>query len=195
MLTVNDRMKNPEYGDAYTFVAFDPDSKAVINFDVGKRTAETTRRFIFDLSGRMKGKLQISTDGFTPYITAIEDAFGSDAHYAQIVKTYSAEKPEGSRYRPPKISGVVVQQISGRPERSRVCTSYVERNNWTIRTHLRRFTRLSNGFSRKLDNMKAALSLWFWYYNFCRIHGSTRVTPAMALGVTDRLWDLKEILV
>ena len=105
----------------------------------------------------------------------------------------AAENPGGSRYRPPKISGVQITKISGNPKR-RACTSYVERNNWTIRTHLRRFTRLSNGFSRKMDNMKAALALWFWYYNFCRIHGSTRVTPAMALGVTDRLWDLADIV-
>ena len=193
MLTDEDKEQNPEYGDAYTFVAFEPDSKAVIGFHVGKRTADNTHRFIWDLSRRLLGKPQISTDGFTPYITAIEHAFGADAHYAMIVKTFSAENPGGSRYRPPKISGVQITKISGNPKR-RACTSYVERNNWTIRTHLRRFTRLSNGFSRKLNNMKVALALWFWYYNFCRIHGSTRITPAMALGVTDRVWDLAEIV-
>ena len=194
MLTEIDRAENPDYGDAYTFVALDPESKAVIGFAVGKRTARTTREFIWDLSQRLEGKPQISTDGFLPYVPAIEDAFGADADYAMIIKTFAAENPGGSRYRPPRISGVTVHHVSGRPKRNRICTSFVERNNWTIRTHLRRFTRLSNGFSRKLENMKAALALWFWYYNFCRIHGSTRNTPAMALGVTDKVWDLVEIV-
>lgn len=191
-VTDRDRHDNPEYGDAYAFIAFDPDSKAVIAHAVGKRDGETTELFIDDLRTRLESRVQLSTDGWAPYRDTIESAFGAGVDYSQIIKSYASEEAGPGRYSPPKVSSVTITRIEGNSKR--VCTSYVERNNWTIRTALRRFTRLSNGFSRKLDNLRAAVALWLWYYNFCRIHGTTRVTPAMALGVTDRLWDLGELV-
>lgn len=191
-LTEQDRIEHPEYGDTYTFIAFDPDSKAVISHLVGKRHEAMTFEFIDDLQRRLAGRIELSTDGWAAYREAIETAFGANVDYSQIVKTYASEQPGPGRYSPPKVSGVQVTRVTGKS--GRVCPSYVERNTWTIRTALRRFTRLSNGFSRKLDNLRAAVALWLWYYNFCRIHGTTRVTPAMALGITDRLWDLADIV-
>lgn len=185
---------NPELGDQYTFIALDPDTKLVPVFVVGKRDPATTFHFVRELRRRLVGRLQITTDGFRPYIEAIETAFGADVDYAQLVKLFAAENPGPGRYSPPKVSGIEITEISGHPDRSRICTSYVERNNLTIRMQLRRFTRLTNGFSRKLANLKAALALHFAWYNFCRIHSSLRITPAMAAGVTDRVWDLGDLL-
>lgn len=193
-LTAEDVMRKPEWGDAYTFVALDPASKAVLNFTVGKRDATTTWRFIRDLRVRVNGRIQISTDGFAPYIDAVERHFGSEVDYAQIIKLFAAENPGPGRYSPPKVSGIEINRIAGSPQRSKIGTSYVERNNLTIRMQLRRFTRLTNAFSKKLENLKAAIALHFWHYNFCRIHGSLRITPAMAAGVTDRVWSLDEIV-
>lgn len=182
---------NPELGDAYTFVSIDPATKLVLNFAVGKRTSKTTNIFIADLSQRVDGPVQLSTDGWPPYIQAIIQYFGNRADYAQLVKLYGHDA--SGRYSPAPLTGVQVQTFLGVPDRSKVCTSYVERNNLNIRMHLRRFTRLTNAFSRKLSNLKAALSLWFWYYNFCRIHKTIRTTPAMAAGLTDRVWELREL--
>ena len=114
--------------------------------------------------------------------------------YAQIAKVYAAENPGPGRYSPPRVTGIEITHVTGAPDPSRVCTSYVERGNLTIRMQLRRFTRLTNAFSKKLENLMAALALWFWYYNFCRIHGSLRITPAMAAGVTDRVWELRDLI-
>lgn len=191
-VTHADRMMNPEYGDAYAFIAFDPDSKAVIAHLVGKRDWRTTERLIDDLAGRLDARVQLSTDGWAPYRETIERAFGADVDYSQVVKMYASENPGPGRYSPPKVASVQVTRIEGNSQR--VCTSYVERNNWTIRTNLRRFTRLSDGFSRTLSNLKAALALWLWFYNFCRQHGTTRITPAMALGVTDHVWSLADLV-
>lgn len=193
-VTKQEAKTNPDIGDVYTFVALEPDSKAIPIFEVGKRDVETTHRFISGLRRKISGKVQISTDGFTPYSTTIERYFGSEADYAQIVKTYGSDNPAPGRYSPPYVTGVGIKSISGNPKKSRICTSYVERNNLTIRMHQRRFTRLTNAFSRKIENFKASLSIYFWWYNFCKIHGSLRVTPGMALGVTDRIWDLKEVI-
>lgn len=191
-VTPQDRIENPEHGDAYAFIAFDPDSKAVIAHAVGKRDWSTTERFINDLSQRLDSRVQLSTDGWMPYRETIERAFGANVDYSQIIKLYASEHPGPGRYSPPKVASVQVTKIEGNSRR--VCTSYVERNNWTIRTNLRRFTRLSNGFSRKMANLRAALALWLWFYNFCRQHGTTRLTPAMALGITDHVWSLADVL-
>ncbi len=193
-LSKEEQLTNPSFGDAYTYVALDPDSKAVIAFTLGKRDHATTWEFIKDLSERVTGEPQISTDGFRPYIEPIQQYFGPGAHYATVVKTYNPEPAGRGRYSPPKVTSQHITRISGNPKKSKIGTSFVERNNWTMRTNLRRLTRLSNGFSRKFANLKAALSLWFWYYNFCRIHGTTKTTPAMAAGVTTRLWNLEELL-
>jgi IS1 family transposase len=193
MLKPEDRRRHPEYGDTYTYVALDPISKLVVGFLVGKRNRPDTERFIADLSGRIVGDVQFSTDGFGPYIAAIQRHFGHRATHAELVKMYAAENPGPGRYAPPKVTGIEINERWGIPDRSKVCTSYVERNNWTIRCSVRRFTRLTNAFSRKLENLRAAVSLWFAYYNFCRVHGSLKVTPAMQARLTDRIWDLREL--
>jgi len=183
-----------ELGDAYTFIAFDPNTKLVPAFKVGKRDGATTNAFIRDLKERVTGRIQLSTDAFRPYVDAVERAFGADIDYGQIIKQYAAQDAGRGRYSPPAIISVETVEIQGRPEESRICTSYVERNNLTIRMQLRRFTRLTNGFSKKLVNLKAMVALFLAYYNFCRIHGSLRVTPAMAAGITDRVWELSELV-
>lgn len=193
-LTADDRLLNPDYGDQYAFVAFNPETKLVPTFIVGKREGRTALQFMHDLRSRVTGRLQISTDGFAPYIDAVERAFGMDADYAQLIKVYEAGEPGMGRYSPPHVTEVVIKPIAGAPDIDRICTSYVERNNLTMRMQLRRFTRLTNAFSKKLDNLKAALALHFWYYNFCRVHNSIRVTPAMEAEITDRIWGLEELV-
>jgi len=193
-LTDQDRLLHPDYGDMYTFVAFDPATKLVPSFLVGKRDGLTALHFMQDLRQRVTGRLQISTDGFAPYIEAVERAFGADADYAMLIKIYEAGEAGMGRYSPPHVTEVVVKTITGAPDPDRICTSYVERNNLTIRMQLRRFTRLTNAFSKKYENLKAALALHFWYYNFCRLHSSIRVTPAMEAGITNRVWDLEALL-
>ena len=193
-LTDDDRLLHPDYGDMYTFVAFDPTTKLVPSFVVGKRDGVTTLHFMQDLRQRVVGRVQISTDGFSPYVEAIDRTFGADAGYAQIIKVYEAGEAGSGRYAPPHVVEMIEKIIAGAPAQERICTSYVERNNLTIRMQLRRFTRLTNAFSKKYENLKAALALHFWHYNFCRIHSSIRVTPAMEAGITNRVWDLAELL-
>jgi hypothetical protein len=139
------------------------------------------------------GPVQLSTDGFLAYLSTIQGHFGNRATHAEIVKMYASINPGPGRYAPPKVTGVAITERFGIPDRSKVSTSYVERNNWTIRCSVRRFTRLTNASSEKAENLKAAVALWFAYYNFCRIHGSLRVTPCMQAGITERVWDLKEL--
>ena len=192
-LTAEEKLYHPEYGDTYTFVALDPTTKVVVSYWVGKRDFPSTDAFIMDLSRRIDGEVQLSTDGYAAYIDAIQRHFGFRATHAELVKLYAAENPGPSRYAPPKVTGIQIQERWGIPDRSKICTSYVERNNWTMRCQIRRLTRLTNAFSRKLENLKAAIALWFAYYNFCRLHGSIRVTPAMQAGITDRIWELREL--
>lgn len=192
-LTPKER-SNGEDGDQYVYVGFDPDTKLVIAFAVGKRDSDTTDRFVQDLRDRTAGLPQITTDGFRPYLEAVEQAFGNDVHYATLVKSYAADDPGPGRYSPPKVSGMDITTITGQPKRNRVCTSYVERNNLTMRLALKRLNRLTLAFSKKLSALKAAVALNFAYYNFCWIHGSLRITPAMAAGITDHVWSLKELL-
>jgi len=189
-----DRIQHPEYGDTYTFVALDPTTKMVVAYLVGKRDQKHTDRFVADLSQRIEGPVQLSTDGFLSYIAAIQRHFGYRATHAEIVKFYATEDAGPGRYAPPKVTGIEITERWGIPDRSKISTSYVERNNWTIRCSVRRFTRLTNAFSRKLENLKAAVALWFAYYNFCRVHGSLRVTPAMQAGITDHVWGWNELL-
>ena len=193
VLKPEDRVNNPEYGDAYTFVALDPETKAVVGYLVGKRDYISTDTFIADLSKRIEGTVQLSTDGFQYYHPTIVRHFGNRASHAEIVKWYTSVNPGSGRYAPPMVGGTQITERSGNPDPRRICTSYVERNNLTIRCSVRRFTRLTNAFSRKLENLKAAVSLWFAYYNFCRIHGSLKATPGMKAGITDRIWDLMEL--
>ncbi len=195
-LTYEERFR-PDMGDEYVFVALDAETKLIPHFDVGKRNMVTAYRFMDGLKAKLNGngRFQLTTDGFTPYIGAVEMAWGADApDFAQLVKLYGAIPPGPARYAPPKIVEAVPTVVHGNPDPAFVSTSYVERQNLTIRMACRRFTRLTNAFSKKLDNLKAALALHFAYYNFVRIHRSLRVTPSMAAGVTDRVWDLTELL-
>ena len=181
-------------GDFWTFVALDPDTKLVPSFRVGKRDASNTRAFVQDLAARVRGRVQISADQMPAYVEAIRMEFGNDADFAQIVKSYEAEAIGPGRYSPPRVVQVSSRRIFGNPDPTRVSTSHVERQNLTMRMQMRRFTRLTNGFSKKPENLWAAVALHFAWYNFVRVHRSLRVTPAMAAGVTGRVWELGELV-
>ena len=188
-----------EYGDQYTFVALDADTKLAIAHTIGKRNMATTREFIADLSSRLADReeddnVQLSSDGFRAYADAIEMEFGLDVDYGQVIKEYVAVHAGRGRYSPPAVTAIEKRKVLGNPLESDIGTSYVERQNLTMRMSMRRMTRLTNAFSKKLDNLKAAVALHFFYYNFCRIHRSLEITPAMAAGVTDRLWDFNDLL-
>lgn len=147
------------------------------------------------LSERVRDGIQLSTDGFTPYLDAVRIAFLEKVvHYGQIVKVYAAARPGPARYSPPRFTSAQRDEVYGRPDREHISTSLIERKNLTLRMHLRRFTRLTNAFSKKLDNLRAALSLHFAFYNFCRRHSSIKQTPAMAAGLTDHVWSIMELL-
>ena len=192
----NEEKLNPELGDQYVFVAIDAETKLVPSYLVGKRDGETALRFMMDLQERLQGngRIQLTSDGFKAYIQAVEETFGADVDYAQLVKLYSAENPGPGRYSPPRVSEVISTVINGNPNPNLISTSYVERQNLTMRMAIRRFTRLTNAFSKKLINLKAHLALHFAYYNFVRIHKTLRITPAMEAGVTNRLWELQQLI-
>jgi len=186
---------SPEWGDRYVYVALDARSKLVPCFEIGQRDADTTNRFMSKLRGCLNGhRVQTTADGFTPYIWAVEQAFGADADYAQEIKDFRENGVARDRYRPPDF--VTTQQIviAGHPERRSVSTSYVERQNLTMRMSMRRFTRLTNAFSKRLTSLRAAVALHFAHYNFVRPHISLRITPAMAAGVTGHFWTLEDLL-
>ena len=182
-----------EYGDQYVFIAMDADTKLVPLYMVAKRSGESARSFMYQLADRIDNRFQLSTDAFPPYPDAVERAFGSDVDYAQILKKYQEEAGE-RRYSPGKIISVTKIPIMGFPLKSRISTSYIERQNLTIRMQMRRFTRLTNAFSKKLDNLKAAVALHFFHYNFMRIHQTLRVTPAMEARITNHIWTWEEFL-
>jgi hypothetical protein len=153
--------------------------------------------FVRDLASRLSHRVQLTSDGYRPYLEAVEGAFGGDIDYAMLVKLYgkdSAGSDNERRYSPAKCIGTMPQTVMGRPDPSHVSTSFVERHNWTVRTNMRRYTRLSNGFSRKIENHEAAVALNYFVYNFIKIHRTLRVTPAMAAGVTTRLWDVADLV-
>jgi IS1 family transposase len=186
-----------EFGDQYVFVGMDADTKLVISHLVGKRESATTYYFMRDLRERVTGRIQLTTDGFKPYRPAVEDTFGGDVDYAQLVKVYG-EVPKGAGgrgwYAAAKFMSAYSSTISGVPRPSAVSTSYVERQNLTMRMQMRRFTRLTNAFSKKLENLKASVALHFAHYNFVRVHQSLRITPAMAAGLTGHVWEMEELL-
>lgn len=181
-------------GDMWTFVAIDRDSKLVPAFRVGKRTRENAVLFMSDLSNRLANRVQLSSDSLNTYVDAVERAFGADVDYGQIVKFYDAEPIGAGRYAPPRVTGAERTVIAGSPDQSQICTSHVERQNLTMRMSMKRFARLTLAFSKKLENLKAAVGLHFAYYNLVRLHRTTRVTPAMAAGVHSRLWTLEELV-
>lgn len=181
-------------GDFWTFVALDPDTKLIPAYRVGKRTKENAVAFLSDLSDRLAVRIQLSSDALNSYEDAVERVFGADVDYGQIVKFYDSDYVGPGRYSPPRVTGAERTVIAGSPDQAHISTSLVERQNLTMRMSMRRFTRLTNGFSKKVENLKAAVSLHFAHYNFVRLHKSLRVTPAMAAGVSDRLWTLKELV-
>lgn len=185
--------KQGEAGDVWTWTAICAETKLVPSFLVGGRDGGYATEFIQDLAGRMASRIQLTSDGHRAYLEAVESAFGGDVDYAQLIKIYGPA-PEGQRrYSPPQCLGTQVAQVSGAPDMQHVSTSFVERQNLTMRMSMRRFTRLTNGFSKKIENHAHAVALHFMYYNFGRIHKSLRITPAMAAGVSDHVWSLEEI--
>jgi IS1 family transposase len=183
------------WGDIWTWTAIDAETKLIPCWYVGTRDANAAYSFIQNLSSRLANRIQLTTDGHKPYLSAVEDTFGSEIDYAQLVKLYGAA-PEGPqvRYSPAKYMGSNKEIIQGFPDPKHISTSYAERQNLTMRMCMRRFTRLTNGFSKKLENHEAPLALYFMYYNFCRVHQTLRVTPAMEAGVTNHIWGIDEIL-
>jgi IS1 family transposase len=199
-LTAEDRM-NPELGDQYLFMAMDRDSKLICTYAIGKRDGYTTERFIDDLARRMVlpqythdpgMRPTISTDGFPPYAHCVPASFGASVNYGQVIKNYAEGQQEG-RYGPPRIVSVDRRPLAGEINPYSLCTSHIERVNLTARTWLKRFCRLSLGFSRKLDNLRAAVALFVYDYNFCRIHSTLGKTPAMAAKVTMRPWTMADL--
>lgn len=183
-----------EIGDQWTFVAIDADTKLIPSFRTGKRDLANAKAFLADLASRLLGQVQLSSDALAAYPEAVRDAFGSEVDYAQIVKAYE-EVPAGSgRYSPPRVTSVEKTPVIGEPLEERVSTSYVERQNLSIRMSNRRMTRLTNAFSKKLENHKAAMALHFASYNLCRVHRTLRMTPAMAAGITDHVWDISDLI-
>jgi IS1 family transposase len=190
-------MKSPVdgAGDCWTWTALCADSKMILSYFVGDRSGQSAIALMDDLRGRLANRVQLTTDGHKAYLEAVEGAFGGDVDYAMLVKIYGAS-PESAkgRYSPAECTGAIKTPIEGKPDKAHVSTSYVERSNLTIRMQNRRFTRLTNGFSKKLENHAYSVALFSFFYNFCRIHKTLRVTPAMQAGVSDKLWEVSDIV-
>ncbi len=182
------------YGDLWTWTAMCADTKLVPSWIVGRRDAGCAHALIQDLAGRLAHLVQLTTDGNRVYINAVEDAFGTEIDYAMLVKVYGPEPGGETLYSPPVVIGAYPSAVTGNPDPAHISTSYVERQNLTMRMQMRRFTRLTNAFSKKVENHAAAVSLHFMHYNFARIHKTLRVTPAMEAGVSDHVWSLEEIV-
>ncbi len=186
------------YGDVWTWVAIDADTKLVPAWFVANRSPEAAMIFMEDLANRLRNRVQLTTDGHRAYLTAVENAFAGDIDYAMLVKVYGNQNDTkdtaARKYSPAECTEIKKTKINGNPDVNLVSTSYVERQNLTMRMSMRRFTRLTNAFSKKIDNLEAAVALHFMYYNFCRIHKTLRVTPAMEAGVADHVWSLEKIV-
>ena len=185
------------YGDVWTFIALDADTKLIPSYVVGKRDLIHTRAFIEDLAGRLSRRVQISSDALNTYPEAVETSFGSEVDYAQLVKTYAVvnlNKDAASRYSPAEVVKTERTIINGLPDVNRITTSHVEKQNHTLRMHCRRLTRLTNAFSKKFENFEAAIGLNFSYYNFCKSHGALKMTPAMAAGIESSFWTVEDLV-
>lgn len=182
------------YGDVWTWVAIDPDTKIVPSFMVGDRGARTAKAFMDDLASRLASRVQLTTDGHRVYLNAVEGAFGSNVDYAMLVKLYGNDSEAETRYSPAECIGCQTVGIMGRPNPQHISTSHVERQNLTMRMKMRRFTRLTNAFSKKIENHVAAIALHYMHYNFCRVHQTLRVTPAMEAGIAEHVWSIREIV-
>lgn len=192
-----DEQKIAGWGDCWTWTAIDADTKLIISYEIGARNAFNCYEFMKDLASRLSTRVQLSTDGLRWYHDAVDHAFGIDVDFGQIVKTFGnvgADPNAAVRYSPAKITGVIKEVIRGNPNEKLISTSYVERQNLTMRMSMRRFTRLTNGFSKKVENHMAAIAIHFAHYNFCRVHKTLRVTPAMEAGLSDHIWSLEELI-
>ena len=187
----------PEAGDVWTWVAVCADTKLIPSWRVGDRTSATAIEFMDDLRARLANRVQITSDGHKAYLEAIEGAFGGDVDYAMLIKLYGStgnDKFPETRYSPSACIGSRKEIVDGAPDWGKISTSYVERQNLTMRMSMRRFTRLTNAFSKRIENHAHAIALHFFHYNFCRLHQTLRITPAMAAGVTERLWEVSDIV-
>ncbi len=185
--------RHPDAGDVWTFTAIDADSKLIVSWLVGSRDLLAATTFMQDVASRVKNRVQLTTDAHRPYMSAVDDAFGPDIDYAILQKLYGKDQEE-TRYSPAKCIGIDLRIVSGNPDPKHISTSYVERQNLTMRMHMRRFTRLTNAFSKKAEMHAHAVAIHFMWYNFAKIHTTLRITPAMAAGVTDRVWDAEDIV-
>ena len=181
-------------GDVWTWTAMDADSKLIVSWLVGARDAGYAQAFVEDVAFRLATRTQLTTDGNHLYRRPVEDAFGMDVDYAMLVKLYGAPQEPEKTYSPAKCIGCRKHAIAGSPDPAHISTSFVERQNLTMRMNMRRFTRLTNAFSKKIENLEAAVAIHFMYYNFCRVHQTLRVTPAMEAGVSDHVWTLAEVV-
>ena len=185
---------NPGAGDAWLWAAIDADSKLVPCWYIGQRSPEAARDFIEDLAGRLSNRIQLTSDGLKLYIKAVDRAFGGDVDYAMLVKVYGIPNDGEKRYSPAQCLGCESHTVTGNPDPKHISTSYVERQNLTMRMSMRRFTRLTNAFSKKLENHMHAVALYFMYYNFGRVHQTLKQTPAMAAGLETRKWEISDIV-
>lgn len=191
---VSAEKKEIGWGDVWTWVGIDADTKLVVSYLVGGRGADWAKDFMQDCASRIKNRVQITTDGHKAYLEAVENAFGADVDYAQLHKIFGASLENETRYSPATCIGCEMKAVSGNPDPKHVSTSYVERQNLTMRMHMRRFTRLSNAFSKKIDNHAYAVALHFMFCNYVRIHQTLRVTPAMESGLCDHAWTIEELI-
>jgi len=181
------------WGDVWTWTGLDADTKLCVSYLVGGRDLGWAKEFMEDCASRIRNRVQITTDGHKAYLEAVENAFGADIDYAQLQKIYGAVNENETRYSPARCIGCDMKVVSGNPDPKHVSTSFVERQNLSMRMSIRRFTRLTNAFSKKIENHAAAVAIWFMYYNFCRVHQTLRVTPAMEAGISDRVWTIEEL--
>jgi IS1 family transposase len=191
---ISQEKKAAGLGSVWTWTAIDADTKLIASWLVGSRDAQSAYEFMQDVAGRLRGRVQLTTDGHRPYLEAVEAAFGMDIDYAVLQKIYGQDTNPEKRYSPAVCLGCEVKEITGSPDPKHISTSYVERQNLTMRMSMRRFTRLTNAFSKKVENHAAAIALYFMYYNFGRIHQTLRVTPAMEAGVAHHVWSVEEIV-
>ncbi len=184
------------HGDVWTWIAIDADSKLIATWMVGGRGGECAREFMCDLAGRLANRVQLTSDGHAAYLEAVEAAFGCDVDYAMLIKHFEGEggKSADVRYSPAKVTSIEKRVITGQPDAKHISTSYVERQNLTMRMGMRRFTRLTNGFSKKAENHAHAVALHAMHYNFCRVHQTLKVTPAMQAGIADHVWEIEEVI-
>ncbi len=183
-----------EAGDVWTWTAIDADTKLVPSWRIGSRDSEVAHDFVADLASRIADRIQLTSDGYKLYVNAVEAAFGADVDYAMLVKIYGDNVEGQKRYSPAQCTGAVKQEMVGKPDVKHISTSFAERQNLTMRMSMRRFTRLTNAFSKKVENHGHAIALHFMHYNFCRIHKSLKVAPAMAAGVSQTLWSLEDVV-